>query len=115
LQREVQFDPKTAGPLSLGVAASEKSNAKGARLIVIGDSDFAENQWFGLQHNGDLFLNAMDWLAQDENLISIRPKSATTRRITLTEGQMAAVRSIALFLLPGIVILLGVAIWWKHR
>jgi ABC-type uncharacterized transport system involved in gliding motility auxiliary subunit len=115
LQREVRFDPKTAGPLSLGVAASQKSNNKGARLIVIGDSDFAENQWFGLQHNGDLFLNAVDWLAEDENLISIRPKSATNRRITLTEGQMAAVRSIALFLLPGIVILLGVAIWWKRR
>ena len=97
------------------MAASQKSDNKGARLIVIGDSDFAENQWFGLQHNGDLFLNAVDWLAQDENLISIRPKSATNRRITLTEGQMAAVRSIALFLLPGIVILLGVAIWWKRR
>lgn len=115
LQREVQFNPKTAGPLSLGVAASPKPNDKGARLIVIGDSDFAENQWFDLQHNGDLFLNAVDWLAQDENLISIRPKSATNRRITLTEGQMAAVRSIALFLLPGIVILLGIAIWWKRR
>lgn len=115
LQREVRFDPKTAGPLSLGVAASQRSNDKGARLIVIGDSDFAENQWFGLQHNGDLFLNALNWLAEDENLISIRPKSATNRRITLTEGQMAGVRSIALFLLPGIIILLGVAIWWKHR
>jgi len=115
LEREVKFDPKTAGPLSLGVAASQKSGDLAARLIVIGDSDFAENQWFSQQHNGDLFLNAIDWLAQDENLISIRPKSETNRRITLTEGQMAVIRSIALLFLPGAVILFGIAVWWKHR
>ena len=55
------------------------------------------------------------WLAQYENLISIRPKSETNRRITLTEGQMAVIRSIALLFLPGAVILFGIAVWWKRR
>ena len=55
---------------------------------MIGDSDFAANQWAGLQHNGDLFFNTIDWLAQDENLISIRPKEATDRHLTLTESQI---------------------------
>jgi len=115
LEREVRFDPKTAGPLSLGVAASRSEGDKNARLVVIGNSSFAENQWIGLQHNGDLFFNAVDWLAQDENLISIRPKSATSRRIVLTEGQAASLRWIELFFLPGIVILVGISIWWKRR
>ena len=57
--------------------------------MVIGDSDFAANQWVSLQHNGDLFFNTIDWLAQDENLISIRPKEATDRHLTLTEAQAA--------------------------
>jgi len=113
--REVKFDPKTAGPLSLGVAASKTVDDKSARLVVIGDSDFAENQFVGSQHNGDLFFNAIDWLAQDENLISIRPKPPTARRITLTETQMAGLRWFELFVLPGIVILIGVSIWWKRR
>jgi len=115
LEKEVTFDPKTAGPLSIGVSASSNPDAKDARLVVIGDSDFATNQWVGLQHNGDLFFNAIDWLAQDENLISIRPKSATNRMVTLTESQVASLRWFDLFLLPGIVILIGISIWWKRR
>lgn len=119
-QKEVTFDPKTdtPGPLSLGVAASRKSSDTGGnkgRLVVIGDSDFAENQWVGQQHNGDLFYNTIDWLAQDESLISIRPKTATNRRVTLTAGQATVLRWLDLFFLPGIVILAGITIWWKRR
>ena len=78
MEKEVTFDPKTdtAGPLSLGVAASRDVGGKSARLVVIGDSDYAANQWITSQHNGDLFYNTIDWLAQDENQISIRPKAA---------------------------------------
>jgi ABC-type uncharacterized transport system involved in gliding motility auxiliary subunit len=114
-QNELTFNPKTAGPLSLGVAASRKSEGGEARLVVIGNSTFAANPYVGLQKNGDLFYNTIDWLAQDENLISIRPKSQTNRRVTLTEGQASALRWLDLFFLPGIVIFSGVYIWWKRR
>jgi ABC-type uncharacterized transport system involved in gliding motility auxiliary subunit len=116
-QKEVKFDPKTdtAGPLSLAVAGDKKQDGKDARLVVIGDSDFASNQWAGLQHNGDLFFNTVDWLAQDENLISIRPKEATDRHLTLTESQSAGLRWVDLIFVPGLVIFSGVYIWWKRR
>jgi len=114
-QNELTFNPKTAGPLSLGVAASRKAEGGEARLAVIGNSTFAANPYVGLQKNGDLFYNTIDWLAQDENLISIRPKSQTNRRVTLTEGQASALRWLDLFFLPGIVIFSGVYIWWKRR
>ena len=116
-QREISFDPKTgiAGPLSLGVAGSSKKGDKSARLVVIGDSDFAANQGVGLQHNGDLFFNTINWLAEDENLISIRPKTMTNRRVTLTEAQSTAFKWFDLFVLPGLVIFSGIYIWWKRR
>jgi ABC-type uncharacterized transport system involved in gliding motility auxiliary subunit len=116
-QKEVKFDPKTdtAGPLSLAVAGDKKQDGKDARLVVIGDSDFASNQWAGLQHNGDLFFNTIDWLAQDENLISIRPKEATDRHLTLTESQTAGLRWVDLIFVPGLVIFSGIYIWWKRR
>jgi ABC-type uncharacterized transport system involved in gliding motility auxiliary subunit len=114
-QNELTFNPKTAGPLSLGVAASRKAEGGEARLVVIGNSAFAANPYVGLQKNGDLFYNTIDWLVQDENLISIRPKSQTNRRVTLTEGQASALRWLDLFFLPGIVIFSGVYIWWKRR
>lgn len=116
-QKEVKFDPKTdtAGPLSLGVAGDKKNGDKDSRVVFVGDSDFASNQWAGLQHNGDLFFNTVDWLAQDEELISIRPKDATDRHITLTEGQVAGLRWVDLIFVPGIVIFSGIFIWWKRR
>ena len=115
LVERVTFNPKTAGPLSLGVAASRTVGDKSARLVVIGNSAFAENQFLGQQRNGDLFFNAVDWLAQDENLISIRPKAQTARHITLTEGQMASLQWLELIFLPGLVVIVGVGIWWKRR
>ncbi len=118
--KEVQFDPKTAGPLSLGVSAERKnppgeSSAKGGHLVVIGNSEFAANKWAGLQRNGDLFMNTVNWLAQDVDLISIRPKSPTNRRVTFAETQQRELTWFSLLLLPGIVILSGVYIWWKRR
>ena len=57
--------------------------------MVVGNSAFASNQWAGLQRNGDLFMNTVNWLAQDEDLISIRPKSPTNRHVD-PDGNAAA-------------------------
>jgi ABC-type uncharacterized transport system involved in gliding motility auxiliary subunit len=116
-ETKISYDPKTdtLGPLSLGVAASRKVDDKDARLVVIGNSQFAANPWIGQQRNGDLFFNTIDWLAQDESLISIRPKAPTNRRVTLTEAQSTALRWLDLVFLPGLVIFSGIFIWWKRR
>ncbi|HUO34210.1 MAG TPA: Gldg family protein [Candidatus Acidoferrum sp.] len=117
-EQKVKFDPKTdtLGPLSLGVAADMTSGkSKGARLVVIGNSNFAANPWINTQKNGDLFYNTIDWLAQDENLISIRPRKATNRSVTLTDAQAALYKWIDIGLIPGIVILTGIVVWWKRR
>jgi hypothetical protein len=45
-------------------------------VVAIGDSDFAANSVLGIQGNRDLFLNALNWVAQNENLIAIRPREA---------------------------------------
>jgi gliding motility-associatede transport system auxiliary component len=117
LAREVSYNPKTdsMGPLSLAVAASRKVGDHTARLVVFGDSDFASNEAIGQSSNGDLFLNAVDWLAADQNLISIRPKSAASRHVNLTDSQAIALRWADIFALPGVVLILGLAIWWKRR
>ena len=114
---EVKFDPATdlRGPLSLGVSAEKKTGDKDTRLVVIGNSTFATDQWGKLQRNGDLFFNAVNWLAQDENLISIRPKNPENRQVTLSEAQQRGLQWFSVILLPGLVILAGVWIWWKRR
>jgi ABC-type uncharacterized transport system involved in gliding motility auxiliary subunit len=118
LEHQVSYNPKTdsKGPLSLGVAAENKSGDKDPRLVVIGNSLFASNQGINQAgSNGDLFFNVIDWLAKDENLISVRPKSATNRRVAMTQAQSNALWWISLFFLPGCVIFAGIYIWWKRR
>lgn len=113
----VKYDPKKdqRGPLSLGVAAENKSGAADPRLIVIGNSEFATNQWESQQRNGDLFFNSVNWLTQEENLISIRPKQAANRRVTLTEAQKRGMQWISTVFVPLLVIIAGIIVWLKRR
>ena len=53
---------------------STDKEPKKARIVVFGDSDFASNNYLNLSGNRDLFLNTVSWLAEEENLIAIRPK-----------------------------------------
>jgi ABC-2 type transport system permease protein len=60
-------------------------------------------------------LNALNWLASDEDLISIRPKQQEDRRVTMTRAQLILVRAISQFVLPLLVVIAGTLVWWKRR
>ena len=70
------------------------------RLAVIGDSDFASNAVVGIQGNRDMFLNTVNWLAQQENLISIRAREPEDRRLTLTASAQRRIFWLSVLLLP---------------
>ena len=85
------------------------------RLVVIGDSDFATNGVVGIQGNRDMFLNTVNWLAQQENLISIRAREPEDRRLTLTADQQRRLFWLSMVLVPGLVLGTGVYTWWRRR
>jgi ABC-type uncharacterized transport system involved in gliding motility auxiliary subunit len=117
-QIKIEPDKDQKGPLTIGAAASKSvEGKKEARLVVIGDSDFAMNGAIRVQsfRNSDLFLNSVNWLAEDEDLISIRPKSATNRSVTMTESQQRTFLLLSAALMPLAVIGSGIYIWWKRR
>jgi ABC-type uncharacterized transport system involved in gliding motility auxiliary subunit len=111
-------DPKNKkGPLTLAAGGSYetgKPNEQG-RFVVVGSSSWIANRFLGFNGNGDLALNAVNWLSSDEDLISIRPKPQDDRRITMTHAQLNRVRLTSQFGLPLAVIFAGVAVWWKRR
>jgi len=96
----------TPGPISLAVAVE----GEGGRLVVFGDSDFATNQYFDYQGNGDLALNALSWLAEDESLISIRPRQAGYNPIALTDSQGEWIFWISVVLYPLSIALVGLLV-----
>ena len=85
------------------------------RLAVIGDSDFAADYALGIQGNRDMFLNAVNWLAQQEDLISIRPRDPEDRRLTMTASQQLAIRWFALAIVPLAIFGAGIYTWSRRR
>ena len=105
------------GPLTIAAAGTYntgKQNSQG-RFVVTGSSSWAANRFLGFNGNGDLALNALNWLASDEDLISIRPKQQEDRRVTMTKAQLILVRAISQFVLPLMVVIAGTLVWWKRR
>lgn len=111
--------PATEVPPPAGDAAKaaqdEEPRKPESRLAVIGDSDFVANYAIGIQGNRDLFLNTVNWLAQQENLIAIRPKEPDDRRITLTADQQWWVQILSLLLVPAAVLGAGIYTWSRRR
>ena len=86
-----------------------------AEMIIFGDSDFASNKYYFALNNSDLFLNAVGWLAQKYDLISIRAKPTAFRLLVLDQKEYDFIRYSSWFLLPaGIMLLAGIA-WWRRR
>jgi ABC-type uncharacterized transport system involved in gliding motility auxiliary subunit len=85
------------------------------RVAVIGDSDFAANGYLGIQGNRDLFLNTVGWLAQQENLIAIRPRDADDRRITMSAAQQRWIVLASILGVPLLVFGLGILTWTRRR
>lgn len=111
-------DPKNRkGPMTIAAAGTYntgKQDSQG-RFVVVGSSSWAANSFINFNGNSDLALNAIDWLSSDEDLISIRPKEREDRRVTMTRAQLNLVRTTSQFLLPLIVVVAGVSVWWKRR
>jgi ABC-type uncharacterized transport system involved in gliding motility auxiliary subunit len=117
-----------AGPVTIGaVTATNATDVPKAdasktdqrppesRFVTIGDSDFAANYAIRIQGNQDLFVNTINWLAQQENLISIRPKPPSESHLTITARQANAVLLMSLLVIPALVFGTGVFTWWRKR
>jgi ABC-type uncharacterized transport system involved in gliding motility auxiliary subunit len=104
-----------AGPVPLMVLAENFTSQ--ARLVVVGDSDFAANGSFDAYGNSDLIVNTVDWAIGQENLISLTAKPTTTRTLTLTPTPytLGLLFLVAVVLLPGASIVIGVATFIYRR
>lgn len=86
-----------------------------SRIVVVGDSDFINNVFYGLLGNSDFFLNSINYLAGDEKLISIRPKRGLGDRVFITEAQGRFIFAICLVLLPLSAVGTGVTVLVRNR
>ena len=86
-----------------------------SRIAVIGDSDFATNSFFHIMGNGTLFLSTVSYLAGQENLIGLQPRTHDLPRVNLTNRQMKGMFFLSVLLVPGLLGFVGTAVWWRQR
>ncbi|HXH84163.1 MAG TPA: hypothetical protein VNN07_14740, partial [Candidatus Tectomicrobia bacterium] len=105
-------DPQdTRGPLALALVATRDK----ARVVAFGTSEVPSNQYLNVQGNRDFFLNTVAWLAEEEDLISIRPKDTRTTPVFLTSRQAQAVFWLPVVFLPAVGLVGGVVAVVRRR
>jgi ABC-type uncharacterized transport system involved in gliding motility auxiliary subunit len=83
---------------------------------VFGTSLFAEDQNFDAYGSGDMFINSVDWSAEQEALASITPKNTTERTFNLpSQLHWILILLSSIFIIPGFVVLGGVSTWLARR
>ena len=127
-QAAFESEEDLPGPLALGVACEggkrkasqdrpdpSSAPAPGApRLAVFGDSDWVKNVNFNLYGNRDLIMNAVNWLAGEEGGISMRAAGKRFSAAAVSERVFSMVLGLS-FLVPELILLIGLFICWKRR
>jgi ABC-type uncharacterized transport system involved in gliding motility auxiliary subunit len=111
---EIGMDPnEVQGPLTLAIAAE---NTNGGRVVAFGTSNLAVDQIFDAYGSGDMFVNSVDWAAEQETLANITPKTPTERTFKIPgQFQWIGILLSSVFIIPGLVVLAGVSTWLARR
>ena len=120
---EPQFDENTdiQGPFSMisiiestGPVTTNAPVFDLSKIMIFGDSDFVTNKWFYSNQNSDLILNSMAWLAEDYEVISIRPKVVPFRSIVVNRREREVLKWTSG--LPFVLMLVtSTVVWWRRR
>ncbi|MBZ5576710.1 MAG: GldG family protein [Acidobacteriia bacterium] len=110
----ITIDPKNdkKGPLLLAAAGTYN---KAGRFVVVGTSTWVGNSLIRFNGNRDLFLNMINWLSADEDLISIRPKEPSNQALNVTGQRFNMMFWLSVVFFPLAVVGIGLGTWWKRR
>lgn len=107
------------GPITLAMVVERESEEgeKGGRgrMVVFSDSDFVSNSFYEFSGNGDLFLNSINWLAQEEDIVSISPRKRESKELNLSASTGKFLFYITSIFIPMAVIITGISIWSYRR
>lgn len=116
LNGEVAYDDATdtLGPINLATALENTST--GARVVVVGDSDFASDSYIYMYGNQNLAVSMVDWVSANENLISLTTPDSTTRvLVPPTKGVQLLIILVGLIGLPLLIGTTGVIIGIRRK
>ena len=118
-RQKVTFDNKKdkPGPITIALALERQYGKKGQRVVVVGNANFLSNTYITTFGNLDFGANIINWLAGDDNLITIQPMPLKDMNVTIPQGSVSAlmVGYGTQYIIPAILMLLGIWLWWKRK
>ena len=98
------------------LSEAEGLDMTGGRVVVFGTSNFAVDQIFDAYGNGDMFVNSVDWSAEQEDLTNITPKTPTERTFNVpSQPVWWMILLSSVIIIPGLVVVAGVSAWLSRR
>jgi hypothetical protein len=120
-QYNFEFDPgveeaKRPYVLAYAVTRTDGEGNELGRAVVAGCSAVLDNRTLQTApNNRDFGLNAIDWLAEREQLIALAPRPFDVVQVDLTARESNAIFLYVVAGVPAIALLLGVAVFWLRR
>jgi gliding-associated putative ABC transporter substrate-binding component GldG len=86
------------------------------RMVIVGDGNFAQDAYASHSTNPIFFMNTVDWLTQDSDLMQIRSREAAIRPLReVSDATKQTVKLANIIGPPVLVVLLGVIRWLFRR
>jgi len=103
------------GPVDIAAALQRTVNDKEQRIVIVGGASFLANAYSGNAGNIDLGINMVNWLANEEALITIQPRANQDSSIVFSSRALTFISVGLVILLPLILFLVAGLLWWRRR
>lgn len=100
--------------LAVAVKKSKNKDSKEAAAVVFSDSDFMTDDFFTAGLNADMTLNAVSFLASDEDLVSISENKVSKTTLVLKSSSQRVLILVGL-LIPIIFFIMGGVLWFRRK
>lgn len=111
---QIRIDSSSKRERILAAAGEMKGEKKG-RFVVVGTSRWLANSILSFNGNRDLYMNMINWLSSDEDLIAIRPKDPEDRRLNMNARQVTLMFWSSVVGIPALMLAAGISVWWRRR
>ena len=108
-------DSDFPGPLPIVLALERHREKREQRIVISGDGDFLANAYLGNAGNQDFGVRLVEWLAREDNMISIPSKIAADNSLSFEKWQIAVIGFGFLLVIPGALIINGIIVWKKRK
>ncbi|MEO1948424.1 MAG: Gldg family protein [Methylophilaceae bacterium] len=120
--KKVTFDIETdkRGPINIAVALERVYGKKGQRVVVMGNANFLSNTFVTNGGNLDFGINIVNWLAGDDELITIQPMPLKDANMAIPSTDAARMVAWTIFhgfqfIIPLCFVIVGFWFWWRRR